>query len=64
MISGEERPAGIGHTLKSAAETGHIVIHIVCSAAEDVVIATSGSVVADVYWDQSVYVCVQGEADV
>lgn len=49
MISCEERPAGLGHSLKSAVAPGHIVIHIVCSAAEDVVIATSRSVVADVY---------------
>lgn len=47
MISSEERPAG--HSLKSAAVTGHIVIHIVCSAAEEVVIATGRSVVSDVH---------------
>lgn len=39
----------VGHSLKSAAASGHIVIHIVCFAAEDIVIATSRSVVADVY---------------
>lgn len=63
-----KRSDSLGHCLKSAVAPAHIVIHRMCSAAEGFIIATSRSVVADIYWDQSVnvnvWVCVCAFASV